>query len=237
MLSEESIYQEILKIRAQDKNSSCVDCFTANPEFISVTFGIFICQSCAKKHLMLGPSISRVISLTSNLSSEDLISIQSGGNSALLTFFNYYKISSFPIEYKYCTSAATFYQDMLKHISKGQDYPKDLLSIYEGQTLYHKIQENAYGIIEVEFNQNNQNPNLLNQNNLPESNPIPENSSSISSFFKNIGDNINNTFETVASTPLSTYFNNIITGLNIATNQIEIEIKEVGKDISNIFTE
>lgn len=237
MLSEDPIYQEILDLRDYEKNSLCADCFTINPEFASVTFGIFICQFCAKKHLMLGQSISRVISLVSNWSPEDLAQMHSGGNSAMLTFFDYYKISSFPIEDKYCTFAAIFYQDMLKHISKGQDYPTDLLPIDKGQTLYHKDHENSFGIIEVDFNQNNSNPNPLYKNNLPEPQPRPKSRSSISSFFKKIGNNIHNTFETVVSTPLSTFFNDLTSNINTAKNQLEVEVKEVGKDISDIFTE
>ncbi|OMJ67585.1 hypothetical protein SteCoe_35208 [Stentor coeruleus] len=141
--------QQLLDLRNQDENSSCMDCSSANPDFASPTYGIFICYSCYKRHLILGPSISQVKNLQCNWSLEDIKAMQTGGNSAFLTFLNYYKISSAPIEYKYRTSAAAYYKDMLNYISKGQEYNRELLTISKGQEEIFQANLTPYEVVEI----------------------------------------------------------------------------------------
>ena len=55
--------QRLLLIRSEKQQNYCADCGAGDPEWASVSFGIFICVACAGIHRHLGTHISRVKSL------------------------------------------------------------------------------------------------------------------------------------------------------------------------------
>lgn len=156
MMSQNSIPQELLDLRNQNQNFLCVDCSSANPDFVSTTYGIFICNSCYQRHKSLGPSISKIRDLQSKWSLEDIKVMQTGGNSAFITFLSYYKIALAPIEYKYRTSAAAYYKDMLDYLSKGHEYNRELLTISKGQEEISQVNLTPYEVVEIDVMSNDE---------------------------------------------------------------------------------
>ena len=47
--------RRVLKdLKVQNGNNSCADCDTLNPQWVSVSYGIWICLQCSGRHRSLG---------------------------------------------------------------------------------------------------------------------------------------------------------------------------------------
>lgn len=63
-------------------NKKCFDCGMPNPQWASVTFGIFMCLECAGNHRSYGVSINRVKSVNmDDWNEREYLMVKNGGNS------------------------------------------------------------------------------------------------------------------------------------------------------------
>ncbi|CAG5091099.1 Oidioi.mRNA.OKI2018_I69.PAR.g12854.t2.cds [Oikopleura dioica] len=111
------------EIRSTCGNNICFECGKLNPQWVSVTYGIWVCVECSGKHRLLGLHLSQIKSITMDKWTEkEVQKVRAGGNSNFKEFLEAHDdyVAEWTIEEKYNSMLAALYRDKVTIEATGE---------------------------------------------------------------------------------------------------------------------
>lgn len=145
-------------------NNRCFDCNKDNTSWVDLTFFVFLCQDCAKQHMILFPNSNhRIRSIDVNeFTWTDLSLLKAGGNNNLRnylssygimndSYYNSYSPNSNPsMSSKYLNAAVAYYIKHVIAITTKKTFRKPKLSKEDGlKSVSYNTIEMAFGFVSM----------------------------------------------------------------------------------------